>query len=231
MTDADSEATRRIRGLADPLRRAIYAFLSRQRHAVTRDEAASALDIPHHQAKFHLDRLEQDGLVTVDYARPPGRTGPGAGRPAKRYRPAESEIAVSVPPRGYDVAGDLLARAITRSAADGIPVAEAVADVARARGRAIAAARGAEPPVSASAAREAAEDILRGEGYEPEREGPTTVLRNCPFHRLAQDHRDLVCGMNCALIDGVGDALAPHSPVVALEPEDGRCCVTLREGA
>lgn len=48
---------------------------------------------------------------------------------------------------------------------------------------------------------------------------------NCPFHALAREQTELACNMNHALITGVADALAPHSPAVRLAPGPARCCV------
>src|SRR3954449_504256 len=41
--------------------------------------------------------------------------------------------------------------------------------------------------------------------YEPRRVGGNVELANCPFHTLAKEHTDLVCGMNLALLEGVVD--------------------------
>ena len=72
--------------LADSVRRRLYRFVSSQGQPVSRDQAAQAVGIARHKAKFHLDRLEAEGLLEADYVRLTGRSGPGAGRPAKRYR-------------------------------------------------------------------------------------------------------------------------------------------------
>ena len=102
--------------LADPVRRELYQYVCSQREPVGRDQAARAVGIARHQAKFHLDRLEAEGLLQVDYVRLTGRTGPGAGRPAKRYRRADGEIAVTLPPREYQVVAQILAEAVAASA-------------------------------------------------------------------------------------------------------------------
>src|SRR5215831_8499685 len=89
--------------LADPIRRSLYDYIAGQDHPVDRAEAASATALTRTLAAFHLDKLAAAGLLEVSYRRPPGRGGPGAGRPAKVYRPAATEHAVSVPPRTYDL--------------------------------------------------------------------------------------------------------------------------------
>ena len=126
-----------IGALADPLRRDLYLYVCAQDHPVARDEAAGALDVPLHKAKFHLDRLADDGLLDVEFARLTGRSGPGAGRPSKLYRRAAREIAVSLPEREYELAGRLMAEAIAESGRSGTPVLEAVRQVAAEQGRAL----------------------------------------------------------------------------------------------
>ena len=44
-----------------PVRRALYLFVSRQADAVSREQAAAAVDVPAHTAKFHLERLVDRG--------------------------------------------------------------------------------------------------------------------------------------------------------------------------
>lgn len=129
-----------VGAIADDARRELYRYVVAQPQPVGREEAAAAVEMPVHRARFHLEKLEQAGLLETDYARPAGRGGPGAGRPAKRYRRADRSVAVSLPPREYDLAGSLLATAIDAAAASGEPVTDAVARVAAARGRALGAA-------------------------------------------------------------------------------------------
>src|ERR671917_43859 len=84
-----------LAALNDPARRAVFDLVARAATAVSRDAAADALGVSRRVAAFHLDRLAEQGLLVVEYRRPPGRTGPGAGRPAKLYRRIEGEVAVS----------------------------------------------------------------------------------------------------------------------------------------
>ena len=107
-----------IGALAEPIRRALYTYVVAQPDAVGREAAAAAVDVPVHTAKFHLDRLVDDGLLQAEYRRISGRSGPGAGRPAKLYRRAEQQFSVSLPERRYDLAGSLLATDTTRQLRD-----------------------------------------------------------------------------------------------------------------
>ncbi|EUA54444.1 helix-turn-helix domain protein [Mycobacterium xenopi 4042] len=68
-----------IGALADPVRHRLYEFVCSQPEPVSRDQAADATGVARHQAKFHLDRLEAEGLLESAYARLTGRSGPGAG--------------------------------------------------------------------------------------------------------------------------------------------------------
>src|SRR5262245_2475587 len=121
---ADESLPQRIRGIAaldHPVTQAVYRLLG-ERGEVTRDEAAAALDLPRSVAAFHCDKLVDAGLADVRSERRTGRSGPGAGRPAKVYRRADADVAVSLPERRYDLAGQLLAEAVERAADDGVPV-------------------------------------------------------------------------------------------------------------
>ncbi|MGI8448523.1 MAG: helix-turn-helix transcriptional regulator [Streptosporangiaceae bacterium] len=218
-----------VSSLDDPVRRSLYEFVSGSAEPVGRDEAAAAAGIGRPLAAYHLDKLVGLGLLSAADQRPAGRGGPGAGRPAKVYARSGSEFAVSVPPREYELAARLLAVAVESD--QGGTSAAALHDAARQCGvglgeRSRAAGGGGE------GARQAAEDALRGHGYEPsQREDGTIRLRNCPFHQLAAEHRDLVCGMNLALIEGLVTGLGASGLHPALDPQPGCCCVVIGSGA
>jgi predicted ArsR family transcriptional regulator len=212
--------------LADPVRRRLYEFVCSQDQPVSRDQAAHAVGVARHKAKFHLDRLEAAGLLKADYVRLTGRSGPGAGRPAKRYRRGQKEFAVTLPARDYELAGQIMADAISDSTRTGTSILEAISKAACVRGAAIAAAatdrlRGAE------AVLELAARVLTEHGYEPRRTNDTIVMANCPFHALAVSHTELVCSLNHAMLSGFVDAAAPGLLDARLEPGENRCCVTL----
>ncbi len=218
-----------IGALAEPVRRDLYLYVCAQPGAVGREEAAEATDLPLHTAKFHLDKLEAEGLLQTDFARLSGRRGPGAGRPAKLYRRADREIAVSLPDRDYELAGQLLAQAVAESAATGVPATEVLDRAAGAHGRAIGteAATDGAPATAAEALARACEALI-DHGYEPRRLPDRVELANCPFRALATTHPQLVCGMNLALIEALTDALVPDRLVCDLAPAPNRCCVVLK---
>src|SRR6476620_1102200 len=126
-----------LASLGDATRRRLFEFVAASAAAVGRDDAAEALDLPRSTASFHLDRLVRDGLLAVEFRKLDGKGGPGSGRPAKLYRPAQEEVGASVPERSYDLAGELMASAIEESMS-GRSVREALLATSYARGRASA---------------------------------------------------------------------------------------------
>lgn len=227
--DQFEEQVAGIGALVEPARRALYLFVVAQPDAVSREQAARAVDLPVHSAKFHLDRLVAQGLLEVEFRRLSGRGGPGAGRPSKLYRRSATEVSVSLPERRYDLAGEVLASAVERSMSSGAPVADAVREVAGEQGRNIAAARRDDGDAGDRAGLEELGELLREHGYEPRADEGEICLANCPFDRLAAEHVELVCGMNLALIDGVIDGLGLEGVEANLAPQPGSCCVRVRD--
>lgn len=221
-----------IGALAEPTRRALYELVADQGDWVGRDAAADALGLERATAAHHLDRLAADGLLEVDYQRLSGRKGPGAGRPAKLYRRAPRDVGVSLPPRDYELAGRLLAEAAERSRSDGTDIDTALDAAAGDEGVRIAddiRARLRGPDSRQVAVRrQAVMDALAERGFEPRAaEDGTIVLRNCPFHQLAQQHTELICGMNECLMTSALATVGSTGLEARLEPEEGVCCVKL----
>src|SRR5919112_5469764 len=119
MADDTRSDVAAVAALAEPTRRRVYDHVVRQPAPVDRDEVAAVVGLPRTTAAFHLDRLAQCGLLDVHFERRSGRTGPGAGRPSKLYRRADAAVAVSIPERHYDLAGDLLAGALDEADSSG----------------------------------------------------------------------------------------------------------------
>lgn len=214
--DGSAGRESRVWALAEPMRRALYRYVASAPGDVSRDDAADALSIPRHVAKFHLDRLETAGLVDVDYRRPGGRGGPGAGRPTKWYRRKDADLSVSVPERHYDLIGEVMATAVDAAVASGADISTSMDAAATSRGEQVG--RDAHD----------LQDALIATGYEPRTVDGDIVLDNCPFHRLAQRHTELVCGINLSFMQGVLGAVDDDQGYrVQLRPCPGRCCVVL----
>jgi predicted ArsR family transcriptional regulator len=71
--------------------------------------------------------------------------------------------------------------------------------------------------------------VLEVHGYEPRIEEGGVALANCPFHALAREHTELICGMNLRLLEGVLDGAAAGGLTARLRPAPGACCVRLDE--
>ncbi|MFD1151538.1 helix-turn-helix transcriptional regulator [Saccharothrix hoggarensis] len=225
MAEGDQPRTSHVSAVAaldEPTRRRLYDFVVRSPAAVSRDEAAEAVGVPRTTVAFHLDRLVTEGLLEVVRERRTGRTGPGAGRPAKLYRRSAEQIAVSLPDRRYELAGHLLADAVQEAADTGESPRAVLDRRAREVGRELGRSARTDDP-GPVAARHALERF----GFEPRTEDRSIVLGNCPFHSLVQQHMRLVCGMNLCLLDGLLDGLADTGLVARLVPAPGLCCVRL----
>lgn len=214
-----------VAALDEPTRRRLYDYVARQPESVSRDDAASALQLPRATAAFHLDRLADEGLLDVVHERRTGRTGPGAGRPSKLYHRSERQIAVSLPDRQYELAGHLLASAIQEADDSGESPRSVLARRAHERGRELGEA--ARTTYKADDLSDTVLRTLAAYGFEPHTTDGEVVLGNCPFHRLAKDYTDLVCAMNLRLLDGLLDGLDAAEFSARLHPAPGHCCVRL----
>ena len=209
-SDADRtiRAPRALGSLADPTRWALFEFVAGSEGAVGRDEAAAAVGVARQTAAYHLDRLAADGLVEVEFLRRSGRTGPGAGRPAKLYRRADRDVEMTIPPRRYLLAARVLLEAIASGGAAEVASVAHRIGVAMGRGGLTAA--------------------LEQAGYVPDRSTDDEIkFRNCPFHALVEEDRETTCGMNLELVTGMIEG-SGQGASARLQPEPGFCCVRIQ---
>jgi predicted ArsR family transcriptional regulator len=196
--------------LADQMRRALYELVRRRGSAVTREEAAAEMGISRGLAAFHLDKLVDAGLLSAAYEAPEPR---GRGRAPKVYRAVGQEIGFSLPSRQYDLMGEILAEAI-----------DAAPDDARNAALRAAYRHGQAAGVTERADGGRLERLLERLGFEPDE---NLRLRNCPFHRLAVRHTELVCALNHEFIAGILHGLGATSRTAKLAPAAGFCCVRI----
>ncbi len=202
--------------LSDPTRRAVYELVVRAGEPVGRDRIAEESGLARQTAAYHLDKLAEHGLVEVEFARLTGRTGPGAGRPAKMYRRSEIEYEVSLPPRRYVIPARILLKAMATGSVSGDEMRRA--------------ARQVGTDIAGSDGDGALDGILVATGYEPCIEDGEVRFCNCPFDALVEEDRNATCALNLALVEGMVEATGDER-VPRLEPEDGYCCVRLGVGA
>jgi predicted ArsR family transcriptional regulator len=222
---SESDRLDTLAALGDPVRRRLYEEVASAPEPLGREEAAARAGVAVHTARFHLDRLADEGLLEVEYRRLTGRTGPGAGRPAKVYRRGPREISISLPARHYDLLSRILSTAVAEAETAKDPVRAVAVRVAREEGRAFGStspARGRELTRVATA--------LAAMGYEPVVGRDEVRAANCPFHQAAQEQTELVCSLNVAYVEGVCAGLGCDGVATELEPTAGGCCVVVREG-
>ncbi len=208
--------------LHDPQRRAVYAYVSRQRHDVSRDEAARAVSISRNLAAFHLDRLVAAGFLEVSYRRLTGRQGPGAGRPSKLYRRSNRQIGISLPERRYEILAQLFAGPL--SGARDARIKTRLTNATRKFGRALGASYRRSTGRGSLRVLSHVLDRLGAESYD---DGDEVRLRNCPFDTVASRYPELVCGTNLSLVEGVIEGLEVGRVKARLDPRPGQCCVAV----
>ena len=214
--------------LADPVRRSLYEFVvSSEPKDVSRDQSAETLGIRRGLAAFHLDKLVEAGLLETQFRRPPGLGGPGAGRPTKFYRRSRRQIDVTLPRRRYDLMGKFLADALAQPGAG----RRRTRTAARAFGRQLAKIALDKAGERASSGRKITEAmaVLAEHGFEPARlDRDEIILRNCPFHVLAVDYKQIVCRLNLELHEGLAETLGVASLKVERRDRPDLCCATYK---
>ncbi len=195
--------------LSDPTRRQLYEHVLSSQGLVGRDDAADSLGIPRQTAAYHLDRLVEEGLLEVEFMRRTGRSGPGAGRPAKLYKGSKQEYEVSLPPRRYALAARILLEAVSSGAVK------------------LAGLKAAARRIGEELGQNGADVALRECGYDPIVEDDEVRFRNCPFHALKEQDQQTVCTLNLGLVRGIL-AGADDGRSAYLEPSDSYCCVRIR---
>ncbi|MCP3784946.1 hypothetical protein NLX85_16375 [Micromonospora sp. A3M-1-15] len=201
--------------LVDRSRRALYDYVCRADHPVTREEAAEAHGMSRNLTAFHLDKLVESGLLRAHYGTPADQPR-GRGRTPKVYEAIGDGVAITVPERRYELIAEILADAVADDPHD---APEAARRHARRRGQEIGAR-----------VRDSGEDLvaaLAGLGFEPEALDDQVLLGNCPFHVLAARQTALVCGLNHAFLAGLVDGAGRTDLLPRLAPRPGACCVRL----
>jgi predicted ArsR family transcriptional regulator len=221
MPKIDPAALAALGSLLDPTRRRLFELVMEAAEPVAREQLAAAAGVSRSLAAYHLDELVDRGLLTASYERPPGRGGPGAGRPPKLYQLADDEVALHVPYRDYRLLAELLARSINDSA-DAAQAAQAAARNLGTRLGAAARAVDHHP-------HQALQSALEAGGYEPFEAAPGLLrLGNCPFASIAANFPTVVCSINLALVEGQLIGLGADGMQAVLAPQDNACCVAIR---
>lgn len=205
-----------ISSLDDPVRSQLYFFVAGAGADVSRDEAARALGVNRRIAALHLDRLAEEGWLDVTFRRLGTRSGPGAGRTSKLYRRSEKRARVSVPVRNYELMTRLLTSAVQLRSVE-------------------PAARDFGAKVGASVRPRNMDGLLEDlvdDGFEPFVDAAGVVrLRNCPYHEVAKENREVTCGLNLAFMQGLTAGAGLEGVTAVREPRADGCCVAFRTEA
>lgn len=205
--------------LVDRSRRALFEYVRRQDHPVSREEAARAQRISRGLAAFHLDKLVEAGLLRARYQAPPDRPR-GRGRTPKVYEAAVLDgLSITIPERRYRLIAEILSDAVATDPGDAGELAQ---QLARQRGVELGwQLREQDSGTDLVAA-------LTRLGFEPRLAAERRLrLHNCPFHALAQRQTELICGLNFAFLTGLVEGLAAAGVRPVLVPRPGACCVEL----
>jgi predicted ArsR family transcriptional regulator len=134
-------------------------------------------------------------------------------------------VAVSLPQRRYELAARLLSSALEHAEHTGDSPRAILDQRAYQLGKELGeTARNAAGDRNTQ---DTALQVLEAYGFEPCVDGDEVTLANCPFHTLAREYTELVCGMNLRLLDGLLDGLAPTGLTAHLRPTPAHCCVRI----
>ena len=173
--------------LGDPELRTVFGLVCSRQKPATADDVARELGLPRSVARWRLERLVEHGLLGAQFARRSGRSGPGAGRPAKTYAVAPQSSALEFPRRRYE---ELL-----RLLIDAVPARERaarLAEVGAAFGRHLARAAGLRPAARAGTAFDRICGALCALGFQTSvetlaRDHAVVVTPTCPLRPLVVD--------------------------------------------
>jgi predicted ArsR family transcriptional regulator len=213
-----------VAALVDPVRRALYEYVRRADHPVSREEAADAHAISRNLSAFHLDKLVEADLLRARYESPADQPR-GRGRTPKVYEALPDGLTLTVPPRQHQFVGEILTDAIAEAPAD---AATSARTHALERGRQIGEQHRVRARANLADQFAAVESVLADFGFEPGADaGGALTLSNCPFHPLAQRQPELVCGLNLSFVEGILAGLGADRLQARLEPHPGACCVSI----
>src|ERR1700712_1230711 len=112
-----------LEAIGDPELRDALLYARGEPLPITADDLAAAQGVHRNVARSRLERLAEAHLLAPAYERRTGRTGPGAGRPAKTYAVVPELNAIQFPERRYESLLGLLVDAVSTKQLHAIGVA------------------------------------------------------------------------------------------------------------
>jgi len=181
-----------LAAVGDPELRDALLYARGQARPVTADELATAKDVHRNVARSRLERLVEAGLLAPAYERRSGRSGPGAGRPAKTYSVVPQLESIEFPANHSESLTALLVDALAAGGGR-----ERLRETGVAFGRELGRAAGLRPVKKLEAGFERLCEAVRTLGYQASLEqvepnGAVIASPTCPLRPLVRARREAV---------------------------------------
>ena len=163
-----------------------------QARPVTADELANAKGVHRNVARSRLERLVEAGLLAPAYERRTGRSGPGAGRPAKTYSVVPQLESIEFPANHGESLTALLVDALAGGGGR-----KNLREIGVAFGRELGRAAGLRPVKKLEVGFERLCEAVRSLGYQASLErvepnGAVIASPTCPLRPLVRARREAV---------------------------------------
>jgi predicted ArsR family transcriptional regulator len=181
-----------LAAVGDPELREALLFARSQARPVTADDLAASKGLHRNVARSRLERLASAGLLAPGYERRTGKSGPGAGRPAKTYAVLPQLESIEFPASPFESLAAMLVDAL---ATDG--GGKRLRDIGVAFGRELGRAAGLRPVKKVEAGFERLCEAVRSLGYQAsvERVGRNEAViasPTCPLRPLVRARPEAV---------------------------------------
>jgi predicted ArsR family transcriptional regulator len=199
-----------LAAVGDPELREALLFARGQARPVTADELAEEKGLHRNVARSRLERLVEAGLLAVAYERRTGRSGPGAGRPAKTYSVVPQLAKIEFPADQHESLAGLLVDALVARGGE-----EPLREVGVNFGRELARTARLRPAKNLETGFERVCAAVRRLGYQASLEhaddhGAVIATPTCPLRPLVRAcpeaveiDRGMWAGLASCALDGV----------------------------
>jgi len=199
-----------LAAVGDPELREALLFARSRARPVTADELAQEKGLHRNVARSRLERLVEADLLAVSYERRTGRSGPGAGRPAKTYSVVPQLESIEFPADPSEPVAALLVDALVARSGN-----EPLREVGVEFGRELARAARIRPAKRLTTGFERVCDAVRRLGYQASLEhadenGAVIATPTCPLRPLVRARPEAVeidrgmwAGLASCALDGV----------------------------
>lgn len=199
-----------LAAVGDPELRDALLFARSRARAVTADELAEEKGLHRNVARSRLERLVEAGLLALGYERRTGRTGPGAGRPAKTYSVVPQLESIEFPADQNESLAELLVDALRARGGK-----ESLREVGVNFGRELARSAKLRPVKSIETGFERVCAAVRRLGYQASLEhaddkGAVIATPTCPLRPLVRARPEAVeidrgmwAGLASCALDGI----------------------------